>query len=81
MSPGPAEEVGKVASGFFELMRGNPLAAALTICNLTLLALFFYIAHWAGTNRASEFAAIQEQQREVQKLLYNCTPTNPRGPG
>lgn len=81
MSPGPAEEAGKLAGSFVEVMRGNPLALALVMCNLALLGLFFYVAHWSGTNRAAEFRAIMESNREVQKLLYNCTPNNPRGPG
>lgn len=80
MNPGPLEESGKVASGFMEMMRGNPLAGALAVCNILLLALFGYVAHWAGSNRAAEFKAIMAAQSEVQKLLFNCTPTNPRGP-
>lgn len=79
MSPGPLEEGAKVASGFVEAMRGNPLALALVMCNLTLLALFFYVTSYAGDNRAKEFSSIMEMQREVQKLLYNCTPTRPNG--
>lgn len=74
MNPGPMEEGVKVAAGFMDAMKSQPLALALVACNLTLLALFFYVAHWSGTNRSTEFKAIMEMQREVQKLLYNCTP-------
>lgn len=80
MNPGgPAEEAGKVASGFVDAMRGNPLALALVLCNLTLLGLFFYIAHWSGTNRSTEFAALMAAQKEVQQMLYRCTPDRPEG--
>jgi hypothetical protein len=78
MNPGPVEEASKVAAGFMEAMKSQPLALALVACNLTLLALFFYVASYAGSNRSNEFKAIMEMQREVQKLLYNCTPI--RGP-
>jgi len=79
MSPGPLEEGAKVASSFMEAMKSQPLALALVACNLTLLALFFYVSSWAGSNRSNEFKAIMEMQKEVQKLLYNCTPTRPNG--
>lgn len=74
MNPGAVEEGAKVAGGFIEAMKSQPLALALALCNLTLLALFFYIAHWSGSNRAMEFKALLESNKEVQKLLYNCTP-------
>ena len=79
MNPGPMEEGAKVASGFIEGMKGNPLALALAVSQILVLLLFFYIASWAGDNRKSEFAALQEMQREVQKMLFNCTPTRPQG--
>lgn len=74
MNPGPIEEAGKVASGFMHVMRDQPLALALAICNIALLALFYYVASWAGNNRADEFKAIMAMQREVQQLLYTCVP-------
>ena len=79
MNPGPIEEGAKVATGFMAAMKDQPLALALVACNLMLLALFFYITHYAGSNRAHEFSTIMEMQKEVQKLLYNCTPTRPTG--
>lgn len=79
MNPGAIEEGSKVAASFLDAMKGQPLALALVICNIMLLVLFFYVARWAGTNRSDEFKAIMEMQREVQMLLYNCTPTRPNG--
>lgn len=79
MNPGPLEEGGKVASGFVDAMRGNPLALALAAGNVLLICLFAYVANWAGTNRATEFAAIMAMQKEVQQLLYRCTPDKPQG--
>jgi hypothetical protein len=71
---GPVEEAGHTARTLISTMADQPLALALVICNILLLALFFYVAHWAGSNRANEFQSILEMQKEVQKLLYNCTP-------
>jgi hypothetical protein len=79
MNPGPVEEAGRVASGFMDAMKGQPLALALAVCNVMLLTIFFYVAHLASTNRRAEFASIMEMQKEVQKLLYNCTPNRPTG--
>lgn len=70
MNPGPVEEAGKVAGGFIDAMKTQPLALALCIMNLGLMFLFYVIANTAG----HRFDVILEQQKEVQKLLYNCTP-------
>lgn len=78
MSPA-MEDGAKVASSFMEAMKSQPLALALVLCNLTLLALFFYVAQLSSGNRAKEFQSILQMQREVQQLLYNCTPNRPGG--
>lgn len=74
MNPGVVEEAGKAAGTFMTVMKDQPLALALALMNLCLMALFFYVAQWAGTNRTREFDAIMEAQKETQKLLYNCVP-------
>lgn len=79
VNPGPIEESAKVAGNFVDAMKGNPLALALIVSQIMLLTLFFFVAHWAGENRSTEFAAIMAQQREVQQLLYRCTPDKPNG--
>lgn len=75
MNPGPVEEVGKATGTFMNIMKDQPLSLALAIMNLCLLALFYYIAQVASSNRRFEFQALQDGQREINKLLYNCTPT------
>jgi hypothetical protein len=74
MNPGAVEEAGKVAGTFMGVMKEQPLALALCVMNIMLMALFFYIAQHASENRRREFDALQESQKEVNKLLYNCTP-------
>jgi hypothetical protein len=76
---GPVEEAGKAAAGFMDVMKGQPLALALAICNIMLLGIFAFVAHMASTNREREFNSIIGMQREVQQLLYNCTPDRPKG--
>lgn len=74
MNPGPVDSVEHVATGFIEAMKQQPLALALAVCNILLLAIFFYVAYISSTNRANEFNALQQTQREVQKLLFQCAP-------
>ena len=71
MNPGPLEESGKLAGGFIEAMKSQPLALALVACNVLLLALFFYVIKVADHNRDQ----LLEMQRETQKMLYRCNPT------
>ena len=79
MNPGPMAEGAKVATGFMDAMKSQPLALALAICNIMLLGIFAFVAHMASANREREFNSIIGMQREVQQLLYNCTPDKPRG--
>ena len=79
MNPGPLEEGGKVIGGFVTAMKDQPLALALVMCNVLLLGLFFYVINVSTSNKAKEFEAIMQQQREVQQLLYRCTPDKPQG--
>ena len=73
MAPGPAEEVGKVATGFVDAMKGQPLALALAVMNLALLGIVFYIAHAAHENHATDLQA----QRELSQLLARCVVPEP----
>ena len=75
LNPGPIKEAGKVASGFVAAMATNPPALALVVCNILLLGLFFY----AVSTTTGKFRILMAQQQEVQKMLYNCTPTRPTG--
>lgn len=79
MNPGPSEEVGKAAGLFFQIMKDQPLSLALVIMNILLLALFFYVTHIATSNRQREFEMVLAAQKEVQQLLFQCAPVNPRG--
>lgn len=79
MNPGAAEEVGKAAGIFMGVMKDQPLSLALVVMNVLLLGLFFYVTHLATANRGNELQMIFAAQKEVQQLLYNCSPDKPRG--
>jgi hypothetical protein len=64
------EEGSKIAGGFIDAMKTNPLALALVACNVLLLALFFYVIKVADHNRDQ----LLEMQKETQKMLYRCNP-------
>lgn len=74
MNPGAVEEVGKASGIFMNIMKDQPLALALCLMNLCLMALFFYIAQQATGNRRAEFQAIMDNNKEISKLLFNCVP-------
>jgi hypothetical protein len=61
MNPGVIEEIGKVASGFVESLKGHPLVLALVVMNLALLVIVWL-----------ELDQVFRQQREVNALLSKC---------
>jgi hypothetical protein len=65
MSPGPVEEAGKAVGGFFDIMRGSPLALALVVMNFALLGYLF----WSGKETLS---MAYKSQNATQTLLDKC---------
>jgi uncharacterized membrane protein (UPF0182 family) len=74
MNPGAAEEAGKAANTFMDIMRAQPLSLALVIMNVMLLALFYFFAVAARDTRRMEFQQLVEQQKETAQLLFKCIP-------
>ncbi len=72
MNPGPAEEVGKVAAGFMESMKSQPLALALVVMNLALLAVLYYVAVTSAATREREINMLYAEQKEVRTMLASC---------
>lgn len=72
MNPGPVEEVGKVATGFIESMKSQPLALALVFMNIALLALFWYIGKLVAQTREREVGLLYADQKEIRELLSKC---------
>ena len=69
MNPGPVDDAGKVASGFMEAMKSQPIMLGLVIMNLAMVAMLWYALRFAAEARKSELGMIFTQQREVQQLL------------
>ena len=72
MNPGPAEEVGKAAGSFMDIMRQQPLSLALVVMNLALLGIFYVILVRVSDTRTREFQLLQTEQKEVRELLARC---------
>jgi hypothetical protein len=72
VNPGPVEEVGKVAGGFMDAMKGQPLALALVVMNIALLALFWWIGKTVAATREREIGLLYADQKEIRELLGRC---------
>lgn len=79
MTPGPVEEAGKVATGFMEVMKTQPLALALVLMNIALLALFWFIIDRIDTRNASRENIMHEEQMQIRDLLSKCVVPEKRG--
>lgn len=68
MNPGASAEVGKVAVGFIDAMKTQPVSRALCVICLMQLAVLFYVIHNAHENHALEV----KQESELRDLLAKC---------
>ena len=71
MNPGAIEETSKAVGGFFDIMRGSPLALALVVMNFALLGYLF----WSGKETLS---MAYKSQTATQTLLDKCIDKTPR---
>jgi hypothetical protein len=72
VNPGPVEEAGKLAGGFMESLKSQPLALALVVMNIALLALFFWIGKTVAATREREINLLYTDQKEIRELLSRC---------
>ena len=72
MNPGPVEEAGKVAGGFLDAMKSQPVMLGLVVMNLAMVAMLYVVIRFAQEQRRTEFEMIFSGQREVQALLAAC---------
>jgi hypothetical protein len=71
MIPG-AEEVGKTARSFFEILRESPLSLALVGVIAGLVVLLYYSQANTLEQRRETSALIIAWQRDTDKLMANC---------
>lgn len=77
MNPGAVEEAGKVATGFIDSMKAQPLALAMIALNVAFLIFFWFIF-----SRAAEYSHQREQslfaaQKELRDILGQCQSRTP----
>ena len=72
MTPGPVEEVGKVATGIVSALASQPLALALVIMNLCLLGLFYLIMDRTDRHNLAREEAARLEQKEIRELMSKC---------
>lgn len=72
MNPGAAEEAGKVAGTFMDIMKSQPLSLALVIMNICLLLFFYFILTAVAAQREREIGLLYGDNKEVRALLAKC---------
>lgn len=69
---GPVEEGAKVAGGFIDSFKTQPLSLALVIMNLALIGMMYYILVAVKETRATDTANIYRSQGEILQLMAKC---------
>lgn len=79
MNPGPVEEAGKVATGFFDAMKTQPLALALAVMNIGLMLIFWIVIERLNTTAINREKIAHEEQMQIRELLSKCVvPSAPK---
>jgi hypothetical protein len=71
MNPGAVEEAGKVAGGFIDSMKSQPLALALIVLNVIFLLIFWFIFDRASHRN-------QERETQLYATLAKCVESSNR---
>jgi hypothetical protein len=69
---GAVEEGAKVAVGFMDALKREPLSLALVVMNLCLLAFCYFILSKVADQREREVALMYQDKKEVRELLARC---------
>lgn len=72
MNPGAAEQGAKVATSFIDTMKAQPLALALVVMNMCLLALFWFIFAKSADLAHQREQQMFVEQKDVRELLAKC---------
>jgi hypothetical protein len=60
------QEASRVATGFLDALKGQPLSLALVVMNLALLAILYYALSVSVATRKHEFELMMGNQREMR---------------
>jgi hypothetical protein len=69
---GAVEEGAKVAIGFMDALKREPLSLALVVMNLCLLLFFYVILSKVADQREREINLLYTDKKEVRELLAKC---------
>jgi len=69
---GAAEEGVKLAGGFMESLKREPLSLALVVMNLCLLLFFYVILVRVADQRKEEIGLLYADKKDVRDLLAKC---------
>lgn len=69
---GAVEESAKLAGGFMEALKREPLSLALVVMNLSLLGFFWLILNAVAAQREREINLLYEDKKEVRELIAKC---------
>lgn len=69
---GAVEESAKLAGGFMDALKREPLSLALVVMNLSLLGFFWLILNAVAAQREREINLLYEDKKEVRELIAKC---------
>lgn len=69
---GAVEEGAKLAGGFLDSLKREPLSLALVVMNLCLLLFFYVLLTRVADQREREVNLLYEDKKEVRELLAKC---------
>ena len=74
MTPGPVEEVGKVAVSFTEALKSSPIVLALTTFNILFMGFVWWSTIEERRWRENVVTMMVEQQGKSAEMLSSCVP-------
>ena len=69
---GAVEETAKLAGGFMDALKREPLSLALVVMNLCLLVFFYVILVRVADQRKEEIGLLYADKKDVRNLLAKC---------
>ena len=80
MTPGPAEEAGKVATGIIDALKAQPAVLALALMQIGLLLFIFYALHAGAVFRQQLVQHVFENTKAIHEILVQRAVACPQAP-
>lgn len=78
MSPGPAEEAGKVATGLIDSLRSTPLVLALIVFNAIFITGVYFSVRNERASAERIMSLLISEKVDMDKALSVCLPNQGR---